>query len=412
MMRLKYSMLLLLGFYSSSSFALSTSLEIDIAAFNLVPDFKLLFLGGIFVILMQAGFAVAEGGYEHNSKSIYSLIINYISAIIGIIFFSFICSKLVFWGIGDTSNRLANSLQGWHWNLLFFYTLMATTITTVVGRVIPSSSSIVVHWLTGLMISAIIFPIFSSWVWGNLIFGGGWLKQAGFIDFAGSTVVHSTAAWIVLAGYLTLKSKQKEEFIKKDLMFEDYKILSLALAGFVLWLAWSGLNVIYISAIRVDVSIIVMNSFAALFGAMISPLIFSLFLNKRIMSWSELIKAALGGLVAITASCGFVNIYFALFIGLISGILTVYIPTLLTRWIDSKHVREVLVVHGVCGIWGTWAVAFHQNLAPELIGKTSFMAQGLGILVNFIWSFTIAYIVFKTICKIDSWLKLKQQQQI
>ena len=90
MMRLKYSMLLLLGFYSSSSFALSTSLEIDIAAFNLVPDFKLLFLGGIFVILMQAGFAVAEGGYEHNSKSIYSLIINYISAIIGIIFFSFI----------------------------------------------------------------------------------------------------------------------------------------------------------------------------------------------------------------------------------------------------------------------------------------------------------------------------------
>ena len=60
-------------------------------------------------------------------------------------------------------------------------------------------------WGVGLTISAIIFPFFSSWVWGNILWGGGWLKNIGFIDFAGSTVVHSAAAWVLLAGYLTLK---------------------------------------------------------------------------------------------------------------------------------------------------------------------------------------------------------------
>lgn len=88
---------------------------------------------------------------------------------------------------------------------------MATTITTVVGRIIPNKSSLIMSWGVGLTISAIIFPFFSSWVWGNILWGGGWLKNIGFIDFAGSTVVHSAAAWVLLAGYLTLKSAGKEE---------------------------------------------------------------------------------------------------------------------------------------------------------------------------------------------------------
>jgi len=214
-------------------------------------------------------------------------------------------------------------------------------------------------------------------------------------------VVHSTAAWIVLAGYITLKSQDKQEIIKKDLIFEDYKILSLALAGFILWLAWSGLNMVYISAIHVDVSTIIINSFAALFGAMLALLILSLLTNNQIVSWSGLIKAALGGLVAITASCGLVSLSTALMIGLIAGILTTYIPNFLTQWIDSKHVREVLAVHGFCGIWGALAISFNHNPMIELVGKASFIDQTVGILVNFVWSFGVAFVVFKMICKMN-----------
>lgn len=404
MVKLKCLMGLILIILAFPSYAFTSSLENDLAAFNLIPDFKILFYGSAFVILMQAGFAVAEGGYEHNLRSIYRLMINYISAILGTILFEIIFSKLAVWGVID-SPRVLNDIHGWHWNLLFFYILMATTITTVVGRIIPSTSSILVNWITGLMIAMVIFPFFSAWVWGSLFFGDGWLKALGFIDFAGSTVVHSTAAWIVLAAYLSLKAKYKQEIIKKDLIFEDYKILSLALAGFVLWLAWSGLNVIYISAIHVDIGIVVINAVLALLGSMVSPLLFPLFLNQKIISWSELIKATLGGLVAITASCAFVSSSSAFIIGLVSGLLTLYTPRILVRWIDSRYVRDVLVVHGVCGVWGTLAVAFNHNSALELIGKASLIDQSIGIIVNFIWSFSIAYVVFKSIC----WITTRKQ---
>ncbi|MBO3655623.1 ammonium transporter [Acinetobacter bereziniae] len=404
-MQLKYLLSLIFLIFVCPNFAFASAIESDIAAFNLITNYKLLFLGGVFVILMQAGFAVVEGGYENTQKSVYALIVNYISAILGTLFFSLVSSKIFHADVVDSVNYLSAMLRGWHWNLLFFYMLMATTITTVVGRVIPNRTSLWVNWIVGFMIAGVIFPFFSSWVWGNIAFGGGWLKALGFIDFAGSTVVHSTAAWIVLAGYFTSKSNDKQEISKKDLIFEDYKILSLALAGFILWLAWSGLNIVYISTYRIDIGLIVVNAFAALFGAMLASWALSLLMNNKIISWAELIKAALGGLVAITASCGLVGFSSALIIGLVSGALTNYLPHLLTRWIASKHIREVVVVHGICGIWGTLAVSLNNNPNIQLTHRASVLDQIMGIGVNFIWSFGVAFLVFKLICSINSRFK-------
>jgi len=369
--RFKYfiSLICIIFFYPNFSFA--SSLESDLAAFNLITNYELLFFGGIFVILMQAGFAVVEGGYENTYKSISALLVNYVSAVLGTLIFGFFCAKILLAGDASSEKYMNGMLHGWHWNLLFFYTLMATTITTVVGRVIPSKVPLFVNWITGLMIAGVIFPFFSSWTWGNILFGKGWLKELGFIDFAGSTVVHSTAAWIVLAGYLTLKPQDRQEILKKDLIFEDYKI------------------------------------FAALFGAMIAPLIFSLVLNNKIISWVEMIKGALGGLVAITASCGLVNLSSALIIGLVSGLFTIYLPRLLTYWIDSKHIREVVVVHGICGAWGTLAVSLTDNPVINLANKASVIDQSIGIAVNFVWSFGVAFLVFKLICKLRNAYSIK-----
>lgn len=406
-MQLKYLLSLIFLIFVCPNFAFASTIESDVAAFNLTTNYKFLFLGGVFVILMQAGFAVVEGGYENTQKSVYALIVNYISAILGTLFFGLVCSKIFHTDVQSAANYLTAMLHGWHWNLLFFYMLMATTITTVVGRVIPNQASLWINWIVGFMIAGVIFPFFSSWVWGNIVLGGGWLKTLGFVDFAGSTVVHSTAAWIVLAGYFTSKSHEKYEISKKDLIFEDYKILSLALAGFVLWLAWSGLNIVYISTFHIDIGLIVVNAFTALFGAMLASWLLSLLLNSKIVSWAELIKAALGGLVAITASCGLVGFSSALIIGLVSGALTNYIPHLLTRWIASKHIREVVVVHGICGVWGTLALSLSHNPNIHLTHKASVHDQLMGIGVNFIWSFGVAFLVFKLICSINSKFKVR-----
>jgi Amt family ammonium transporter len=183
----------------------------------------------------------------------------------------------------------------------------------------------------------------------------------------------------------------------------------LALAGFILWLAWSGLNIVYISTYRIDIGLIVVNAFAALFGAMLASWALSLLMNNKIISWAELIKAALGGLVAITASCGLVGFSSALIIGLVSGALTNYLPHLLTRWIASKHIREVVVVHGICGIWGTLAVSLSNNPNIQLTHRASVLDQIMGIGVNFIWSFGVAFVVFKLICSINSRFKAQIQ---
>lgn len=378
----------------------ASDLERDLAAFNLITDYRLLFFGGVFVIFVQAGFAVVEGGYAFNIKSIFSLLISYLSAILGTILFALFCIKLTQWGLVDVPNYKPYSYHGWHWNLLFFYTLMATTITTVVGRIIPNKSSLIVSWVVGLTIAGIIFPFFSSWVWGNILWGGGWLRNIGFIDFAGSTVVHSTGAWVLFAGYLALKSQGKKEETKKNLIFEDYRILSLAVAGFILWLAWSGLNVVYITSIPVDVGAVVTSAFIALFSALITPLIVVSFLDRQMISWNELIKAALGGLVAITASCGFVDYFTATMIGAIAGLLTVYIPRMLINSVASRHVRDVLAVHGMCGVWGTLAVAFvESSMIPS--GGGVFIIQSLGVIVNFVWSFALGYLVFKQLSRLN-----------
>lgn len=386
--------------FTSEAFAAVARSPNDLAAFNLLPNIYLLILGGVFVLMMQAGFAIIEGGYEKNYKAYYGLLINYLSAILGSALFG-LFNFLIF-NIFGSNERVSGvvSLQGWHWNLVFFYTLMATTLTTVVGRIIPSTSSLFTFWAVGLVISTVIFPVFSGWAWGNLIFGGGWLKHFGFIDFAGSTVVHSTAAWIVLAGYLVLKADQKVQLKKRDIMFDDYKILSIALAGFILWLAWSGLNVGYITAIPVNVIDVVINTVMALLGAVLASLVLAkVFLKKS--SWESMIKSAIGGLVAITASCGFIDAYTAGFVGIIAGIITVYIPNLLSRWIAAKNIREVIAIHGFCGIWGTLAVSFCTYRILELNNRATLFEQSVGIVVAFLWSFTVAFIAFKAI----RWLK-------
>ncbi len=397
MNKFKYLIFFLIVFFSNQVFAEVIFSPNDIKSFDILPNFQLLLLGGISVMMMQAGFAIIEGGYEKKYKSMYGLFINYLSAVIGSALFVLVSYFIYDFGFINNEKPVASyTFQGWHWNLIFFYTLMATTLTTIVGRIIPSSSSLRTFWFIGLVNAALIFPTYSSWVWGNLVFGGGWLKKIGFIDFAGSTVVHSIAAWVVLAGYLVLKPFQKEQLKKRDIIFDDYKVLSIALAGFVLWLAWSGLNVIYITDIPVSITNVVVNTIIALVGAVMSCLICSLIFLKK-STWEALIKAAVGGLVAITASCGFIDIYAAILIGMISGFITLFAPLLLAKWIFLKHIREVITIHGICGVWGTLAVSFTTYNVSELTGYATFGDQLIGVIVAFVWSFGLAYLMFKSI---------------
>lgn len=369
------------------------------AAFPLMPEvyfaphYLLLLLGGLFVLLMQSGLAVVEGGYDPETRVGLVYAINFLAAFFGCILYLLVSNGLM-------SHKIEFALYwellifDWHWNLLFFYMLMATTINMVVSRIMPKSISIWQYWWVALSISSIIFAINSQLISGGFTESEGFLQHLGFVDFAGATIVHSTAAWIVLAGYWVFGQGEQDQIQRRNFGSDDGRLLAMALAAFILWLAWSGLNASYISAIPVNIQVIVLNTLATIIGAMLSIKILGLIFAQRI-SFEQLIKAALGGLVAITASCGLVSALSAMGIGMVAGCFVFWLPNLLRERIAAKNVSDVLVIHGVCGVWGTLAVVFSNHPVVLVSGNISFAVQLLGVIINFIWSFSAAWLLFK-----------------
>lgn len=356
------------------------------------PHYLLLILGGLFVLLMQSGLAVVEGGYDPDTRVGLVYAINFLAAFLGCLIYLLVSNWLM-------PNKLEFGLYwkllifDWHWNLFFFYMLMATTVNMVVSRIMPKSISILQYWWVALTISSIIFAINSQLILGGFMENEGLLQRIGFIDFAGATIVHSTAAWIVLAGYWVFGKDQQDQIQRRDLASDDGRLLAMALGAFILWLAWSGLNASYISVIPVNIQDIVVNTMTTIIGAMMSIKILALIFSQS-ASFERMIKAALGGLVAITASCGLVSALSAMFIGIVAGILVFYLPDLFAKKIAAKNIVDVLIVHGICGVWGTLAVVFSNHPVILVSGDMSIWVQLLGVIVNFIWSFSAAWLLF------------------
>ncbi|MDQ9020405.1 ammonium transporter [Acinetobacter sichuanensis] len=386
---------LVLLFSSSQTYSLTTVSPAQFNAINTFSDITLIVLGTLFVLLMQAGFAVIEGGYVKNSRAIYNLGISYLSAILGNTLYIIFCFLLVFFGIWQTENQ-SNHIQmyWWQWQIFIFYILMSSTITTIVGRIIPINMSSKVYWIVGLLVSGVIFPILSVSAWGDILFNWHWLKDLGFIDYAGATVIHSFAAWIVLAGYVVFNQYHQDYPKETHYIFQDQKMLIFSLAGFVLWLAWSCLNVAFITGMTIDIITVLINIISVVFGVCVATLGY-LILKPQKFKRATLIKALFGGLVAITASCGLVSMSIAFIIGFVAALMTCLLPKLLKRWIRIRSVADVIVIHGLCGVWGTLAVI--MNKLDNSIVEVSWKYQIFGILFTFFLGFGLMYVIFKRI---------------
>ncbi|EPF70055.1 hypothetical protein F945_03072 [Acinetobacter rudis CIP 110305] len=398
----RYIPIIWLAIFSCSTHAAAFPLIQDV---YFAPHYLLLLLGGLFVLLMQSGLAVVEGGYDPETRVGLVYAINFLAAFFGCIIYLLLSNWMM-------SNKIEFALYwelltfDWHWNLLFFYMLMATTINMVVSRIMPKNISIWQYWWIALALSSIVFSINSQLISGGFSENEGFLQHLGFIDFAGATIVHSTAAWITLAGYWVFGKDQQDQMQRRDLGSDDGRLLAMALGAFILWLAWSGLNASYISTIPVNIQVIVVNTLTTIIGAMLSIKALGL-LFARSISFEQLIKAALGGLVAITASCGLVSAISAMGIGMVAGALVFWLPNLIREKIAAKNIADVLVIHGVCGVWGTLAVVFSNHPVILVSGNISLWVQLLGVVVNFIWSFSAAWLLFSIL----TWYRKKFKKE-
>lgn len=380
------------------------TLESNRQAIQLVQthaDYLWTMIAAALVFFMQAGFAMVEAGFTRAKNAINIMMKNLMDFSIGTLAFWAIGFGLMFgasstgW-FGTSGFFLSDfSIGGDPWVLAFwmFQVVFAATAATIVSGAMAERTKFSGYLIYSALISAFIYPVFGSWAWGGLYNGGGWLEGLGFIDFAGSTVVHSVGGWAALAGTLVLGPRLgkygKDGRIKPIL---GHNMPLAALGVFILWLGWFGFNPGSTTAANKDIAMIFVNTnLSAAAGAVLALAASWIKFGKPEIGMS--LNGALAGLVAITSPCATVTPSSAVIIGAAAGVIVV-LSVLFFEKIRVDDPVGAISVHGVCGAWGTLAAGIFN------IGGTSFSIIGvqiLGIVACFLWVFPTAYLMFKLI---------------
>ncbi|HBX44237.1 MAG TPA: ammonium transporter, partial [Deltaproteobacteria bacterium] len=268
--------------------------------------------------------------------------------------------------------------------------VFAATAATIVSGAMAERTKFSAYLLYSAVISALIYPVFGSWAWGSLYHGSGWLEKLGFIDFAGSTVVHSVGGWAALWGAVML-GPRKGRYTKdgKVMAIPGHNIPMAALGVFILWFGWFGFNPGSTTAGNADIARIAVNTnLAAAAGAVASLLVAWAIFKKPDGAMS--LNGVLAGLVAITSPCATVTPVASVVIGAIAGG-AVVLSVLFFDRIRIDDPVGAISVHGVCGALGTLlAAVFHE----EGFTMARLGVQALGVAAAFAWVSVTAALLF------------------
>lgn len=365
------------------------------AAITLAKDvdiFWVIFAGAL-VFFMQAGFLMLEAGLVRAKNTINVAIKNLFDFLVGSVGYLVVGYGLMFGishfnGFAGSGYFLLNGL-GTGQELAFFFfqlTFMATAATIVSGAV-AERISFSAYIIISIVISVLIYPIFGHWSWG-----GGWLSSLGFVDFAGSSVVHSIGGWVSLAGVLIL-GPRKGRFDEngKPQKIYGHNLPVAVLGTMILWFGWIGFNGGSTLALTDDVPSIVVNTFVSASVGGCVAMALSWIMTTHTASVEDTMNGTLAGLVAITANCHVVSVTSSIIIGAVAGILVVGAAALLEKF-QIDDVVGAFPVHGVNGMWGTLAVAIFAK--PELREGISLTTQLIGIASCAAWAFGVGLVLF------------------
>ena len=270
--------------------------------------------------------------------------------------------------------------------------MFAATAATIVSGAVAERVNFRAYLVFSVVVVAVIYPVFGSWAWGGLFNGGGWLEGLGFLDFAGSTVVHSVGAWAALAGALVVGRRAGSlDADGNPVEMPGHSIPLAALGVFILWFGWFGFNAGSTTAGGPGIALIVANTFLAAGAGALAAMTVTWVANG-VPSVTMTMNGVLGGLVGITAGCDAVLPVGALGIGLIAGVLVVFATQALARYIDDPV--SAVAVHGACGVWGTLAVAL---FAADGFSLAQLGVQVVGVGAAFLWTFPLSFGLFKVL---------------
>lgn len=357
------------------------------------------------VFFMQGGFLLLEAGLVRSKNSINVAQKNIADMVLAVTIYGAIGYMIMFgasWNgfIGLEAELFAfDKIDDWAFTFFVFQVVFCGTAATIMSGAVAERMKFGGYLIITVVIAAVIYPVYGHWAWGNLLDGDNtaWLADWGFIDFAGSTVVHSIGGWVALAGCIVL-GPRLGAFDKdgKPTPIHGHSPVLATMGALILWVGWIGFNGGSTTAGTSAFAHIIVNTvIAGAVGGVASMLI------ARVIDGhfkpDRSINGVLGGLVAITAGCDVLSTQSALLVGATGGVVQLIAGHLLLSKCKIDDAVGAIAVHGFAGAWGTIVLALVMPADALLTdGRLSQLGvQAAGVGIGFVWSFTIAFIAFK-----------------
>jgi len=379
-------------------------METNVIEVNAVLDILWKMIAGILVFFMQAGFTLVESGFTRSKNVINIVMKNFVDLAVGSLAFWFIGYTLMYGesisSFIGTPSLFYNVREDMH--NLFFQTVFCATAATIVSGAVAERTKFTTYVIFSLIMTTLIYPISGHWVWQ----GDGWLTKLGFIDFAGSTVVHSVGGWAALVGAILVGPRIGKYTEGKSNAIPGHNMMFGALGVFILWLGWFGFNAGSELAISGESSfnaagIIITTNLAAAAGAVTALALTWIRYGKPEVSMT--LNGALAGLVGITAGCAAVSPGGAAIIGILSGLTVVFSIEFIDKTLKIDDPVGAISVHGVCGALGTLLVGVFATDGGLLYGGgfSQLGIQAIGVVGIGVWalitSFIVLFILKKTL---------------
>ncbi|WP_146577304.1 ammonium transporter [Neorhodopirellula pilleata] len=392
--------------------------DVDAAtSFTYTINTLIMFICAVLVIFMQAGFAMVEVGLNSAKNTVNILAKNVMDLSVGVLLFLFVGYALMYPGdswtvdkyLGNFSSLVTRDAQvddtgafseapssaGWSNSADFlFQVAFAATAATIVSGAVAGRMKFGAYLVYSAILTGLIYPISGSWKWG-----GGFLADMGFADFAGSVVVHAVGGFAGLAGAIFLGPRLGRYTADgKSVPLPGHNVAFAALGVFILWVGWYGFNpgsqLTYDGVTNAEATtyIALTTTIAAAAGAVVALVCAWGMYGKPDLTMA--LNGVLGGLVGITANCDQVSQISAVLIGAVGGALVVLSVTLLDKLKIDDPVGA-FPVHGVCGVWGGIATGLFGTGIPEGMTRGGYIGvQCLSTLIICAWAFITMSIVF------------------
>ncbi len=369
----------------------------------------------ILVFIMQAGFMCMETGLSRHKNSINVALKNAadfgVSVVIFWIFGFGIMFGTSYYGFFGTDLFFFKTNKAEYMTYFVFQAMFVATAATIISGAVAERMKFNGYLIMTVLATGIIYPIVGHWAWSSsylskydtvdqlLVVTGsvrttGWLSDLGFIDFAGSTIVHSVGGWIALSAVIILGPRIGKYSDANKGKFTGSSFPLAVLGTLILWFGWFGFNGGSNGAMDEVVPLILINTFLAAAFGLLTGLGISYFKHKKPDPF-YIILGPLAGLVAITAGCNSMTSVTSIFVGIIGAIIAIFVNELLNKF-EIDDVVGAVPVHLAAGIWGTLAVGFFSDLSILDTGLDRFSQikiQVIGILAVGSFTFISSYVI-------------------